>query len=151
MSVKSAEELEEIMGRYGFKEPEPVVDNRKYKVSFQGKETILTSSELSKLEVELGPSFRLLIKPVEDDSDKDADWKELIRVVKHAWEYGIHSNDMTLGEIEEDISVALDKFAQSRGLPKIDWEYHEYEPLDDLLDLYDQEQHRVAAEARGCI
>ena len=24
-------------------------------------------------------------------------------------------------------------------------------PLDDSLDLYDQEQHRAAAEARGCV
>ena len=118
----SAEKLEEIMDRYGFKEPPPVVDNRKFRVSLSGKETILNNDELCKLEIELGPSFRPLITPVEDDSDKDADWNELIRVVKHAWEYGIHSNDMTLGEIEEDISVALDKFAQSRGLPKIDWE-----------------------------
>lgn len=118
----SAEKLEEIMDRYGFKEPPPVVDNRKFRVSFAGKETILNHDELCKLEIELGPSFRLLVTPVEDDSDKDADWKELIRVVKHAWEYGIHCNDMTLGEIEEDISVALDKFAQSRGLTKIDWE-----------------------------
>lgn len=122
MSIKSAEELEKIMCRYGFKEPEPVVDNRKYKVSFQGKDTILNSDELCKLELELGPFYSLLIKPVKDDSDKYADWKELIRVVKHAWEYGIHSNDMTLGEIEEDISVALDKFANSRGLPKVNWE-----------------------------
>lgn len=118
----SEEKLEEIMDRYGFKEPPPVVDNRKFRVSFAGKETILNHDELCKLEIELGPSFRLLVTPVKDDSDKDADWKELIRVVKHAWEYGIHSNDMTLGEIEEDISVALDKFAKSRGLPKIDWE-----------------------------
>lgn len=25
------------------------------------------------------------------------------------------------------------------------------EPQDDSLDLYDQEQHRAAAEARGCV
>lgn len=118
----TAEALEEIMDRYGFKEPPPVVDNRKFRVSFAGKETILNHDELCKLEVELGQSFRLLVTPVEDDSDKDADWKELISVVKHAWEYGIHSNDMTLGEIEEDISCALNRFAKEMNLPQVNWE-----------------------------
>lgn len=50
------------------------------------------------------------------------EWNELIKTVKHAWEYGIHCNDMTLGEIEEDISSALDRFAKANGLPEINWE-----------------------------
>ena len=50
------------------------------------------------------------------------EWNELINTVKHAWEYGIHCNDMTLGEIEEDISSALDRFAKANGLPEINWE-----------------------------
>lgn len=50
------------------------------------------------------------------------EWNELIKTVKHAWEYGIHCNDMTLGEIEEDISSALDRFAKANGLPEIKWE-----------------------------
>ena len=50
------------------------------------------------------------------------EWDELIKTVKHAWQYGIHCNDMTLGEIEEDISSALDRFAKANGLPEIKWE-----------------------------
>ena len=50
------------------------------------------------------------------------EWDELIKTVKHAWQYGIHCNDMTLGEIEEDISSALDRFAKANGLPEINWE-----------------------------
>ena len=50
------------------------------------------------------------------------EWNELIKTVKHAWQYGIHCNDMTLGEIEEDISSALDRFAKANGLPEINWE-----------------------------
>ena len=53
------------------------------------------------------------------------EWNELIKTVKHAWEYGIHCNDMTLGEIEEDISSALDRFAKANGLPEINWEEEE--------------------------
>lgn len=50
------------------------------------------------------------------------EWDELIKTVKHAWQYGIHCNDMTLGEIEEDVSSALDRFAKANGLPEVNWE-----------------------------
>lgn len=53
---------------------------------------------------------------------KKTPWDELIAVVRHAWEYGIHSNDMTLGEIEEDISCALNRFAKAMNLPQVNWE-----------------------------
>lgn len=53
------------------------------------------------------------------------EWDELIKTVKHAWQYGIHCNDMTLGEIEEDISSALDRFAKANGLPEVNWEEEE--------------------------
>lgn len=53
------------------------------------------------------------------------EWNELIKTVKHAWQYGIHCNDMTLGEIEEDISSALDRFAKANGLPEVKWEEEE--------------------------
>lgn len=49
-------------------------------------------------------------------------WKELIKTVHHAFEYGFHCNDMTHGEIEEDISFALNKFAKENGLPVHDWD-----------------------------
>lgn len=50
------------------------------------------------------------------------EWNELIKTVKHAWQYGVHCNDMTLGEIEDDISTALDRFAKANGLPEVNWE-----------------------------
>lgn len=53
------------------------------------------------------------------------EWNELIKTVKHAWQYGIHCNDMTLGEIEEDISSALDRFAKANDLPEVNWEEEE--------------------------
>lgn len=49
------------------------------------------------------------------------DWEELVKTVHHAFEYGLHCNDMTFGEIEDDISFALDKFAKKNGLPVHDW------------------------------
>lgn len=53
------------------------------------------------------------------------EWDELIKTVKRTWASGVHANDMTLGEIEEDISCALDRFAKANGLPEINWEEEE--------------------------
>lgn len=53
--------------------------------------------------------------------EKFNSWYELIKTVHHAFEYGLHCNDMTFGEIEEDISSALDKFAKENNLPVHDW------------------------------
>lgn len=50
------------------------------------------------------------------------DWEELVKTVHHAFEYGLHCNDMTFGEIESDISFALDKFAKGNNLPVHDWD-----------------------------
>lgn len=50
------------------------------------------------------------------------DWEELCKMVHHAFEYGFHCNDMTHGEVEEDISFALDKFAKGNNLPVHDWD-----------------------------
>ena len=50
------------------------------------------------------------------------DWEELVKTVHHAFEYGFHCNDMTHGEVEDDISFALDKFAKENGLPVHDWD-----------------------------
>ena len=53
---------------------------------------------------------------------KMPEWDELIKTVKRTWANGIHANDLTLGEIEEDISCALDRFAKANGLPEINWD-----------------------------
>lgn len=50
------------------------------------------------------------------------DWEELCKTVHHAFEYGFHCNDMTHGEVEDDISFALDQFAKKNGLPEHDWD-----------------------------
>ena len=50
------------------------------------------------------------------------DWEELVKMVHHAFEYGFHCNDMTHGEVEDDISFALDRFAKKNGLPEHDWD-----------------------------
>lgn len=60
-------------------------------------------------------------------------WDELVKTVHHAFEYGLHSNDMTFGEVEEDIAFALDKFAKENGLQVHDWDTY-YE------DQYGEEQ-----------
>ena len=49
-------------------------------------------------------------------------WKELIESVKYACEYGLHCNDLTHGEVEEEICFALESFAKKNGLPEPDWE-----------------------------
>lgn len=46
------------------------------------------------------------------------DWEELCKTVHHAFEYGFHCNDMAHGEVEDDISFALDQFAKKNGLPE---------------------------------
>lgn len=64
---KTYVEVQEIMKRYGFKEPPPVVDNRKFKVSFQGKEAIMTYSELCAFQREIGPDFYPIVEEVEEE------------------------------------------------------------------------------------
>ena len=60
-------------------------------------------------------------------------WEELIKTVHHAFEYGLHCNDMTYEEVEEDIAFALNRFATKNGLPEHPWDT-EYE------DLYGERQ-----------
>lgn len=69
------------------------------------------------------------ILPYNDPVRDIGAWEELVKTVHHAFEYGLHCNDMTFGEIEEDISFALDKFAKENGLPVHDWD-------TDYEDLY---------------
>lgn len=62
------------------------------------------------------------ILPYNDPVRDIGAWEELVKTVHHAFEYGLHCNDMTFGEIEDDISFALDKFAKKNGLPVHDWD-----------------------------
>lgn len=55
----TGEKFEEILDRYGFKEPPPV--KRKLKVSFAGKEAIMTYPEFLAFSQEIGPVFNPII------------------------------------------------------------------------------------------
>lgn len=57
-----------------------------------------------------------------------SDWEELVKMVHHAFAYGLQCNDMTHSEVQDDIAFALDRFAKKYGLPEHDWEA-EYEDL----------------------
>lgn len=54
--------------------------------------------------------------------DKIAGWDEAVKMVKYAIEYGLHCNDLSFREIEDDICFAFDSLAEKNGLPPIDWE-----------------------------
>lgn len=65
------------------------------------------------------------------------DWEELCKMVHHAFEYGFHCNDMTHGEMEDDISFALDRFAKKNGLPEHPWD-DDYESLYAEKDITEE-------------
>lgn len=50
---------------------------------------------------------------------------DAIEMIKHAFEYGFHCNDMTHGEVEEDISFAVDKILKHYGHAPVDWDAQE--------------------------
>ena len=60
-------------------------------------------------------------------------WNDLCKTVHHAFHYGLHCNDMTHGEVEDDISFALSLFASTYHLPEHDWDadYDEMYPVED--------------------
>ena len=49
-------------------------------------------------------------------------WEEALKRVKYAIEYGIHCNDLSHHEIEEEICFAFDQLAKENGMPEIAWE-----------------------------
>lgn len=61
-----------------------------------------------------------------EEEETRAAWQELCKRVHHAFAYGLMCNDMTHGEVIEEISCALDKFGNDHGLPGHDWDT-EYE------------------------
>lgn len=52
-------------------------------------------------------------------------FKEAVERVKYAIEYGLHCNDLSFGELEDEICFAFDQLAEKNGEPEIDWEYQE--------------------------
>lgn len=57
-------EKDELLDRYGFKEPEPIVDKRKFRVSLSGRDAIMTYSELCNFSLELGPDFHPIVEEI---------------------------------------------------------------------------------------
>lgn len=49
-------------------------------------------------------------------------WQEAIKRVKYAIEYGVNCNDLSLGELADEICFAMDTLAKLNGEPEIDWE-----------------------------
>ena len=70
----------------------------------------------------------MAILPWRGNGFAEESWKELCKTVHHAFAYGLESNDMTHGEVMEDISFALDRFAKQAGFSEHDWDT-EYEEL----------------------
>ena len=49
-------------------------------------------------------------------------WNDLVNEIKYNIEYGLHCNDLTGREMEDNICSAMDRFAKRNNLPTIDWE-----------------------------
>lgn len=49
-------------------------------------------------------------------------WNDLVDEIKYNIKFGLHCDDMTKGEMEDNICFAFDRFAKRNGLPTIDWE-----------------------------
>jgi len=79
-------------------------------------------------------------KPI-DEKAENMGWYDLIKKVHHAFEYGLHCNDMNHKDVEHEISSAMDKFAKQNDLPVHVWEtpYEEqYGPKEEtMIDLHD--------------
>lgn len=56
-----------------------------------------------------------------DEKAENMGWYDLIKTVHHAFEYGLHCNDLNNKEVEHEISSAIDKFAKQNDLPVHDW------------------------------
>ncbi len=91
-----------------------------------GKKTIIVPISavkgLEKAWVDYANETGVAILPYNRCDTSIEDWEELCKKVHHAFEYGFHCNDMTLGEVEEDIAFALDEFARGANLPVHDWD-----------------------------
>ena len=47
---------------------------------------------------------------------------EAIKKIKYDIEYGFHCNDLSFGEVEDDLVYIFDKLAKENGEPEINWE-----------------------------
>lgn len=63
-------------------------------------------------------------------------WDEAVKRIHHAIAYGVNANDLSLGELADDICFAMDELARQNGMPEHNWEA-EYEDVygeDDDAD-----------------
>ena len=49
-------------------------------------------------------------------------FNEAVKKIKYDIEYGFHCNDLSFGEMEDDICSIFDKLAKDNGEPEINWE-----------------------------
>ena len=47
---------------------------------------------------------------------------EAVNKIKYVIEYGFHCNDLTFGEMEDEICFVFDKLAKENGEHAINWE-----------------------------
>lgn len=52
---------------------------------------------------------------------------EAVKKVKYVINYGCYANDLSLGEIADDLTFVMDKLAKDNGEPEIDWEEEDSE------------------------
>ena len=52
---------------------------------------------------------------------------EAVKKVKYVINYGCYANDLTLGEIADDLTFVMDKLAKDNGEPEINWEEEDSE------------------------
>lgn len=58
-------------------------------------------------------------------------FNEAVDRIRRAIEFGVNCNDLSLGELADEICFAMDKLAEDNGEPEIDWEYHSKEEQAD--------------------
>lgn len=56
---------------------------------------------------------------------------EAVKKIKYVINYGCYANDLSLGEIADDLTFVFDKLAKDNGEPEIDWEYTEENSEED--------------------
>lgn len=58
-------------------------------------------------------------------------FKEAVEKVKYVINYGCFANDLSFGEIADDLTFVFDKLAKDNGEPEINWEEEEEEDSEE--------------------
>ena len=91
-----------------------------------GKKAILVPISavegLEKAWVDYAKETGVAILPYRRCDTSIEDWEELVKMVHYSIEYGVNCNDLSSHELAENITFALDQFAEKNGLPVHDWD-----------------------------